>query len=219
MDRGAWWAPVHGVAKSQTRLSNFYFHFLARRKTSEQAVFVIQERDIGGPDEGRGAEGSEWIGELIGGRLGACGNWLSDGSELSQEFWLFHLVSGQDCPGCSSGGESCSRIIVCVARSGPLVYGCPRSIIQDYAQLHGKDNAVPQTDKALYSCGLKILVVRSPELLMGLISQNHWGLRVLGCCSVILMTVPLILMLSGWQLELQPVHLHSRQEEGEMDAG
>ena len=22
MDRGAWWAPVHGVVKSQTRLSN-----------------------------------------------------------------------------------------------------------------------------------------------------------------------------------------------------
>ena len=27
MDRGAWWATVHGVAKSQTRLSNFIFTF------------------------------------------------------------------------------------------------------------------------------------------------------------------------------------------------
>ena len=26
MDRGAWQATVHGVAKSQTRLSNFHFH-------------------------------------------------------------------------------------------------------------------------------------------------------------------------------------------------
>ena len=26
MDRGAWWATVHGVAKSRTRLSNFTFH-------------------------------------------------------------------------------------------------------------------------------------------------------------------------------------------------
>ena len=25
MDRGAWWATVHGVAKSRTRLSNFTF--------------------------------------------------------------------------------------------------------------------------------------------------------------------------------------------------
>ena len=27
MDRGAWWATVHGVAKSLTRLSNFTFTF------------------------------------------------------------------------------------------------------------------------------------------------------------------------------------------------
>ena len=27
MDGGAWWATVHGVAKSQTRLSNFTFIF------------------------------------------------------------------------------------------------------------------------------------------------------------------------------------------------
>ena len=31
MDRGAWWAPVHGVAKSQTRLSDFTsLHFTCR---------------------------------------------------------------------------------------------------------------------------------------------------------------------------------------------
>jgi hypothetical protein len=28
MDGGAWWATVHGGAKSQTRLSNFHFSFL-----------------------------------------------------------------------------------------------------------------------------------------------------------------------------------------------
>ena len=27
MDRGAWWATVHGVAESWTQLSNFLFHF------------------------------------------------------------------------------------------------------------------------------------------------------------------------------------------------
>ena len=27
MDRGAWWATVRGVAKSQTQLSDFAFHF------------------------------------------------------------------------------------------------------------------------------------------------------------------------------------------------
>ena len=34
MDRGAWWAAVHGVAKSRTRLSDFTFtlHFHALEK-------------------------------------------------------------------------------------------------------------------------------------------------------------------------------------------
>ena len=27
MDRGAWWATVHGVPKSQTQLSKYHFHF------------------------------------------------------------------------------------------------------------------------------------------------------------------------------------------------
>ena len=32
MDGGAWWAAVHGVAKSWTRLSNFIFTFNALEK-------------------------------------------------------------------------------------------------------------------------------------------------------------------------------------------
>ena len=32
MDGGAWWATVHGVAKSWTRLSDFTFHFHAPEK-------------------------------------------------------------------------------------------------------------------------------------------------------------------------------------------
>ena len=34
MDGGAWWATVHGVAKSQTRLSDFTFHFSDSMKNS-----------------------------------------------------------------------------------------------------------------------------------------------------------------------------------------
>ena len=30
MDRGAWWATVHGVAKSRTRLSDFTFIFQSK---------------------------------------------------------------------------------------------------------------------------------------------------------------------------------------------
>ena len=32
MDGGAWWAAVHGVPRSQTRLSDFTFHFHALEK-------------------------------------------------------------------------------------------------------------------------------------------------------------------------------------------
>ena len=35
MDRGAWWATVHGVAKSRTRLSDFTFFHLHSLKTSD----------------------------------------------------------------------------------------------------------------------------------------------------------------------------------------
>ena len=46
IDGGAWWVTVHGVAKSQTRLSNFTFafHFHAwRRKWQPTPVFLPGE--------------------------------------------------------------------------------------------------------------------------------------------------------------------------------
>ena len=38
MDRGAWWAPVHGVAKSRARLSDFTFTFLFHALEREMAT-------------------------------------------------------------------------------------------------------------------------------------------------------------------------------------
>ena len=38
MDGGGWWAAVHGVAKSQTRLSNFPFTFHFRALEKEMAT-------------------------------------------------------------------------------------------------------------------------------------------------------------------------------------
>ena len=44
MDGGAWWATVHGVAMSRTRLSNFpftfHFHALEREMATHCSVFV-----------------------------------------------------------------------------------------------------------------------------------------------------------------------------------
>ena len=50
MDGGAWWAAVHGVAKSQTRLSDFTFTFMHwRRKWQPTPVFLPRE------SQGRGS--------------------------------------------------------------------------------------------------------------------------------------------------------------------
>ena len=52
MDRGAWWAVVHGVAKSRTRLSDFplTFHFPALEK--EMATTPVF---LPGESQGRGS--------------------------------------------------------------------------------------------------------------------------------------------------------------------
>ena len=53
MGRGAWWAAVHGVAKSQTRLSDFTFtfHFHALEKemaTHSQGLGILGTGEPGG---------------------------------------------------------------------------------------------------------------------------------------------------------------------------
>ena len=44
MDGGAWWAAVHGIAKSQTQLSDFpftfHFHALEKEMATHSSVFA-----------------------------------------------------------------------------------------------------------------------------------------------------------------------------------
>ena len=52
MDGGAWWAAVHGVAKSQTRLSDFiftfHFHGLEKEMATYSSVLALENpRDSG----------------------------------------------------------------------------------------------------------------------------------------------------------------------------
>ena len=49
MDRGAWWAAVHGVSKSPTRLSDFTFtlHFRALEKEMATHSSVLAWRILG----------------------------------------------------------------------------------------------------------------------------------------------------------------------------
>ena len=53
MDRGAWWAAVHGVAKSQTRLSDFiftfHFHALEKEMATHSSVLAWRIPGTGEP--------------------------------------------------------------------------------------------------------------------------------------------------------------------------
>ena len=53
MDGGAWWAAVHGVAKSRTRLSNFtltfHFHALEKEKAIHSSVLAWSIPGTGEP--------------------------------------------------------------------------------------------------------------------------------------------------------------------------
>ena len=44
MDKGAWWAAVHGVARSRTRLSDFtftfHFHALEKEMTTHPSILA-----------------------------------------------------------------------------------------------------------------------------------------------------------------------------------
>ena len=52
MDRGAWWAAVHGVTKSWTRLSDFtvtfYFHALEEEMATHSSVLALENPRDGG---------------------------------------------------------------------------------------------------------------------------------------------------------------------------
>ena len=53
MDGGAWWAAVHGVAKSQTQLSDFtftfHFHALEKEMATRSSVFAWRIPGMGEP--------------------------------------------------------------------------------------------------------------------------------------------------------------------------
>ena len=62
MEGGAWWATVHGVAKSRTRLSDFtftfHFHTLEKEMATHSSV-------LAGESQGQGS----LVGCCLGGRI------------------------------------------------------------------------------------------------------------------------------------------------------
>ena len=90
MDGGAWWAAVHGVAKSQTRLSDFtftfYFHALEKEMATHSIVLAWR---IPGSGEPRGllSMGSHRVGHDK--QLSSSSRWLVILSIFSCVCWLF----------------------------------------------------------------------------------------------------------------------------------
>ena len=68
MDRGAWWAAVHGVMKSQTRLSDFtftfHFHALEKELATHSSVLVWRILGMGEPG-GLPSMGSQRVGTRL----------------------------------------------------------------------------------------------------------------------------------------------------------
>ena len=65
MGGGAWWAAVHGVAKSRTRLSGFpftfHFHALEKEKATHSSVLAWRIPGMGEPG-GLSSMGSHRVG-------------------------------------------------------------------------------------------------------------------------------------------------------------
>jgi len=90
MDGGAWWAAVHGVAKSWTRLSDFtftfHFHASEREMATHSSVLAWRIPGIGEPgglpSMGLHRVGQDW------GDLAAAAAAAADGEEFFwQDFW------------------------------------------------------------------------------------------------------------------------------------
>ena len=63
MDRGAWWAAVHGVAKSWTRLTlTFPFHALEKEMATHSSVLAWRIPGTGEPS-GLPSMGSHRVGD------------------------------------------------------------------------------------------------------------------------------------------------------------
>ena len=68
MDGGAWWTAVHGVAKSQTQLSDFtftfHFHSLEKEMATHSSVLAWRIPGTGEPGGPRGHKESDTIEQL-----------------------------------------------------------------------------------------------------------------------------------------------------------
>ena len=98
MDGGAWWATVHGVAKSRTRLSNFtftsHFHALEKEMATHSSVLAWRIPGTGEPG-GLPSMGSHRVGhnwsDLAAAVAAAATGWISPDSNSSELYTIWDM--------------------------------------------------------------------------------------------------------------------------------
>ena len=102
MDRGAWWAAVHGVTRSRTRLSNFTFtyHFPALEKEMATHFSVLAWRIPGTAEPGGlPSLGSHRVRHDWSDLAAAAATWIYNGILCShKEEWNNDICSNIDGP-------------------------------------------------------------------------------------------------------------------------
>ena len=109
MDGGAWWAAVHGVTKSQTRLNDFtftfHFHALEKEMATHSSVLAWRIPGMGEPG-GLPSMGSHRVGHDWRDSAAAAASQVGEGSRhagfsccsrQSQQLWCMNLVCCTAC--------------------------------------------------------------------------------------------------------------------------
>jgi len=89
MDGEAWWAAIHGVAKSQTRLSaftfTFYFHALEKEMATHSSVLAWRIPGMGKPG-GLPSMGSHRVGHDRSNTAAAAGMCFGEGNDTQLQY-------------------------------------------------------------------------------------------------------------------------------------
>ena len=98
MAGGAWWAAVHGVAKSRTRLSSFtftfHFHALEKEMATHSSVLAWRVPGTGEPG-GLPSMGSHRVGHDCSDSAVAAAE-LAENDTANQYGWLRYFRHAQD---------------------------------------------------------------------------------------------------------------------------
>ena len=137
MDGGAWWAAVHGVAKSWTRLSDFtftfHFHELEKEMATHSSVLAWRIPGTGEP-RGLPSTGSQRVGHDWS-DLAAAAVWFKgDASQSKWSIWLWNLTLILN-----TVFQHRAFTCICILHSGVLLFSSYSSVGQSLSCFLNQD--------------------------------------------------------------------------------